>query len=531
MPINGSHNEHQREVAINKLMKKLTYLGHAGWLFESSNIKCVFDPWSNKSGAFFDSWYPFPDNNNVNFKDCLSNLDFLYISHAHEDHLVKETLELVDRNTLILIAEYKEKTTLQKLLDLGFTNIVELNEEQTYDVKDIKIKILKCEGFLENDSCILIEIDKVKILNLNDCHIDFNKLKKAVQTVDILLLQSSNAIWWPCNYDYNENRKDNFGKIKRENLLKRALKYCEVLKPRLVVPNAGPAIFKNTEMEKWNFKRRESWNPFCTQKDAASFFSQNNFNSDFLMPSESILIKEDIEIKKDINFRQEVYFDLDAYTNQYLKKIKSKEKQIVNFSDVEVERYFDKFKKQICILSKISNIYYKKIDFKILFDFGPGDLWIVDFQNKKETIKNYTNEEYRYHFKIKKNYIPMVMKEKNIDFERLFLSGDFSCKRDPDIFNEFLFTILKNFDTKRFLISEETYAENNKIGEELFILNHKGCKYEVQKYCPHMYADLEEIGYIDDKNNFVCPLHGWKFDISTGGCPGKKQKLKIKRID
>ena len=512
-------------------MTKLTYLGHAGWMIESKNFKCVFDPWSNSSGAFLDCWYPFPDNSNVNFKSILSNLDFVYISHSHEDHLVSQTLNLLDKNTKFLISNFKEKTTLQKLKNLNFRNIQQVEENEKIKIKHTKIEIAKTECFLENDSCILIEIDNLKILNLNDCHIDFKKIKDITSEVDILLLQSSSAIWWPCNYEYNKEKKDNFGKIKRDNLLKRALKYCEVLNPKLVIPNAGPPIFKNNKMKKWNFNRDKDWNPFCTSKEASLFFQENNFKSDYMMPGETILVQDDLTIQKNNPLRKEVYSNINAYTKSYLQELRAKQSCNLETSNFEIEKYFDKFKKQVKIISKISNIYCKKIDFKVLFDFGNKDKWIIDFQNIKNPIKKYLNEKYRYHFKIKKSYLPLIMKEKNIDFERLFLNGDFSCKREPDIFNEFLFTILKNFDTKRFLISEETYAENNKMNEELFILEHNNCKYEVQKYCPHMYADLEEIGYIDKQNNFVCPLHGWKFDIDSGICPGKKQKLKIKRLN
>ena len=56
-------------------MLTATYLGHAGWILESEDFKCAFDPWQSKSGAFMDSWYPFPDNNNINFEKALQNLE------------------------------------------------------------------------------------------------------------------------------------------------------------------------------------------------------------------------------------------------------------------------------------------------------------------------------------------------------------------------------------------------------------------------------------------------------------------------
>jgi UDP-MurNAc hydroxylase len=41
--------------------------------------------------------------------------------------------------------------------------------------------------------------------------------------------------------------------------------------------------------------------------------------------------------------------------------------------------------------------------------------------------------------------------------------------------------------------------------------------YIVQRRCPHRDADLEAFGEIDG-NEFVCTLHGWRFDCETGAC-------------
>jgi len=509
-------------------MFKITYLGHAGWLCETENLKCVFDPWACDSGAFFDSWYPFPDNSNIDFEKILSDLDFIYISHAHEDHLVEETLKLADKDTKIIISKFNEKSTLSKLSSLGFTNIQEISCNQKIKVKDVKVSLLKSEGRMENDSCILIEKDKFKLLNLNDCHVDFQKLKNFSGEVDVLLIQSSNAIWWPCNYEYEDNIKKEFGNLKRKNLLNRSLKYSEQLSAKLTIPNAGPPIFKNKEMDRWNFKRNENWNPFCTSKEAADFFNNNNKVSEFMVPGETVEISHEMKVNKNENLRNLIYGNLENYTKEYLKRIRSQKGQTFLQEDT-ANKFIKKFIRQVKTLSKISNVYINKIDFKVLFEFGPSEKWVMDFQNKLNPIEQFAGQECRYHFTINKNYLPLLFSNKEVDFERLFLSGDFSCKREPDVFNEFLFVILKNFDTKRFLISEKTYAENNKMEDEFFVLNHKGCSYEVQKFCPHMFADLEEVGYVNDSGKFVCPLHGWEFDLITGVCEGKKEKLKINK--
>ena len=80
-------------------------------------------------------------------------------------------------------------------------------------------------------------------------------------------------------------------------------------------------------------------------------------------------------------------------------------------------------------------------------------------------------------------------------------------------------------------MSESLYASRGCAFSQSFALEHNGCKMNVQKYCPHMMADLEEIGYVDSDNNLVCPLHGWKFDLQTGQCLNNKNvKIQVEKI-
>jgi nitrite reductase/ring-hydroxylating ferredoxin subunit len=168
----------------------------------------------------------------------------------------------------------------------------------------------------------------------------------------------------------------------------------------------------------------------------------------------------------------------------------------------------------------------------VLFDFGFLGKWILDF-SLEDIFVPFDNQDYGYHFILDPSRIALLFQEDSIDFEKYFLGCNFTCGRDPDEYNEFLFVILKHFDTKRFIISESLYAERSNLLDEMFVIEHNGKKIEVQKYCPHMFADLEGIGFINKDDKFVCPLHGWKFDLNNNGeCFSNKTIcLKIKYIE
>ena len=123
-------------------MFEMMYLGHAGWLVEKQGFKCAFDPWCSAAGAFFDQWAPFPDNSKIDFKTALDGLDFLYISHSHEDHFNKSTLSTVNRETQILIPNFKDKTLLTGLKNMGFRNIKQLNPDDRININNVTTAII-----------------------------------------------------------------------------------------------------------------------------------------------------------------------------------------------------------------------------------------------------------------------------------------------------------------------------------------------------------------------------------------------------
>ena len=55
--------------------KKLIFLGHASFLYVSTDFLILMDPWLSDAGAYFNSWYQFPCNHHLESKviDILKN--------------------------------------------------------------------------------------------------------------------------------------------------------------------------------------------------------------------------------------------------------------------------------------------------------------------------------------------------------------------------------------------------------------------------------------------------------------------------
>src|SRR4051812_21097031 len=104
----------------------LTYLGHAGFFFETEKAAVLIDPWLSRKGAFLGTWRQLPPNNH-----CLkwaidkmkSKPTIVYVTHEHEDHYDEEALkQLLPHAQALTIAAF-ENTFLKKLIEknLGVT--------------------------------------------------------------------------------------------------------------------------------------------------------------------------------------------------------------------------------------------------------------------------------------------------------------------------------------------------------------------------------------------------------------------------
>jgi nitrite reductase/ring-hydroxylating ferredoxin subunit len=125
-----------------------------------------------------------------------------------------------------------------------------------------------------------------------------------------------------------------------------------------------------------------------------------------------------------------------------------------------------------------------------------------------------------------------LLKGQYMNFEDLFLSMRFTAWREPDVFNHALFALLVNFDDRRLRSAERRFGSqaasptsavagtpNRAEGanEDVFAVCYGGEQFLVQRYCPHMGADMSLVGQVHD-GTITCARHGWQFRLSDGAC-------------
>jgi UDP-MurNAc hydroxylase len=240
---------------------KVTYLQSASVIIEDNGVKILCDPWLI-DGILYGSWAHYPP---IEFNsDDFSDIDFIYISHIHQDHLDVQTLSKLDKNIPVLIHDFPEKFLKNNIERAGF-KVQELAHNKRIHLKnDLYINILAADncdpsicgklfacnfnssqfGTNQIDTLCVIDNTNQVIVNMNDCpfeiaHTIANKIKEIYNNVDLLLVGYAGASSYPGCYELDESEKAYAAKKKKLLRLTDAKKYVELFAPKFYLPFAG----------------------------------------------------------------------------------------------------------------------------------------------------------------------------------------------------------------------------------------------------------------------------------------------------
>jgi UDP-MurNAc hydroxylase len=220
----------------------IRFLNHASFMVSSSRSVLVCDPWLTGS-PFNDGWdllWPAPA-----YSD-LDGITHIWYSHEHPDHFSTAFLQSIPKerraSITILYQQTRDKRVASWCRKQGFT-VVELPLRRRYRVDD-EMEIL-CDAVPIYDSWCRIEVNGLKILNINDCPLEdereLRRIAKLTGNCDVLFTQFSYACWIGRPEDPAERRAVS------ERLLSRIVTQCRILRPRFVVPFASFIFFSHTE--------------------------------------------------------------------------------------------------------------------------------------------------------------------------------------------------------------------------------------------------------------------------------------------
>lgn len=175
---------------------RMRYFGHACILVETKDVSILVDPLISYYG--YDS-----DIEHFSDADLPDTIDYVLITHNHQDHILFETLLPLRHKIKNLIVP---RTCSGKLEDpdlklmfknIGFNNVVAVDEMETIEFIDTTITGLPFTGEhsdlnIQTKSCYLVQISGFKLLFLADSRIVESGLYKHIHQqigdVDVLFL-------------------------------------------------------------------------------------------------------------------------------------------------------------------------------------------------------------------------------------------------------------------------------------------------------------------------------------------------------
>jgi UDP-MurNAc hydroxylase len=217
---------------------KIRFISHASFSVESQGTTLLCDPWLFGK-AFNRGWALLSPAAPVVWKE----VDYVWISHQHPDHLHFPTLKSIDarqRERLTLLYQKHASLRIPKVLrGLGYPIVQELTLNKWVQLRN-GLDVM-CGSAGSMDSWLAIRSGGVTILNLNDCMIEPRQLAyigRLVGKVTVLLTQFSFANWIG-------NHTDELGEV--ENKIRELTERVEFFTPEVTIPFASFIYFCNQE--------------------------------------------------------------------------------------------------------------------------------------------------------------------------------------------------------------------------------------------------------------------------------------------
>ena len=359
---------------MSLISPEITFVNHASVIFSYKNIRLITDPWLFGS-AFNDSWDLISESK-MQVED-FANISHIWFSHEHPDHFYPRVLysipEDVRKKITVLFQDTLDHRVAQKCKELGFT-VIEMKHNEFYKLdSDFQVK---CRPYLLYDSLLYLEINKKKILNLNDCGVDSLRQAKYIHKitgdVDLLLTQFGYAAHIGDPEDVELRKQTSKEKLTRIKI------QSQVFNAKQIIPFASFVWFSHED----NFYMNDEVNKIRNVEE----FIRKETKSDpiILYPGDQWMIgnKNDngkaIELyENDFNKEHEPFRnspkipfeDLQTYSNNYIKNIRNRNNWVLI-----------KLAHKISFL-KTAKIYLKDLDLSITFDLIHGI-------NKSNFLKN-----------------------------------------------------------------------------------------------------------------------------------------------
>jgi len=504
----------------------LTFIGHAGFKYETEESIILMDPWLSRNGAFDHAWYQFPPNHKLGdeIRETINTTGkdiFIYISHEHKDHFDIPYLKTLDQSKInYLTPHFRRDQVVKKLNELKPKSVEAIDDSIKFSIQDVDIFLFIDDNELNRDSGIGL-IDKrtgTTILNLNDCKI-YDRIPEIINRIgkiNIFSCQFSGAVFHPVCYDYPEKKYSEISKTKVEGKFSAVKRVLEQLNPEIYLPAAGPPVFLDQQLFHINFQENNIFPSPLIFKD---YLKKEIPKMKVCVPvpgTDLISNGETIDVIHPVN-NHEKLFSLDTLEAYQFSVQDILDKRKESLSSYDSETVFK------LLLNELQS---KLLDFELTHDmdvilkFSINEISnkaiYIDFKNlniSTDSEHNTPTSNNLYEISASTGDLGRLL-DGYQNWDDFMLSFRHKLHRSPDIYQVAIngFLVMEKEDINAFC-SNLMRLENQK---ERIIVEVEGIAYSVDKFCPHQGTDLSS-GWIEEGQYLVCPKHRWMFDMENGG--------------
>ena len=490
---------------------RITFIGHAGLFIETEHGSVLCDPWFNP--AYFGSWFPFPSNEGID-PAVIGSPDYLYVSHAHRDHLDPLFLsEHVSKDARVVLPDYPVDHLERELREIGFRHFLKTSNSEPLESDGLRFAVMALVAPSDGptgDSALVVDDGTTTVLNQNDAHpVDLEPIQ-ALGPFHGHFLQFSGAIWFPMVYAFPQKMKDALGRRKRNNEQDRALRYADEIGAAHVFPCAGPPSFLDPELFHLNDFDNDPTNIFCDQPAFLSYMAEHgNDRGHLVVPGTTIELERDQCTVTQPEGHERPFTEKRAYLEEYAAHKRPAVEAIRGEWPSGEWAVLPALRDWFEPLLDMADLTCDGVAARVLLDLGAEQI-VVDFLDRR--VYHWDGEECRYRFRIERRLVEACIAEHEEDWvNSLFLSCRFEADRDGK-YNEYVYNFFKCLTPERLQYAEGYYAEQSRV-DELWRCD----GYLVQRRCPHLKADLARFGEVDG-GVLTCTMHGWRFELATGRC-------------
>ena len=347
---------------------------------------------------------------------------------------------------------------------------------------------------LDRDSAILVAADGRSFLNMNDCkiHDRLPAIRQNAGDIDVFACQFSGATWHPTCYEYSDETYRKISHKKMMSKFEATARAIEAVEPRMFLPSAGPSVFLDPLLIHLNF---EEVNTFPRAPRFLSYLDKRLKRSHpaeipDIMPGDVVdvataslvylapdRVNEDnyesymraYIARYDGFFRARRYVDTPGRSDLVLKRLQ-----------VELECKVDAF----TLRERIDRILYVG-----LLDH-PRKLLRVGFRSGCVDPVDTIDEKDNYYSMSAPSWEFERVLDGRLSWEDFSLTFRMRLSREPDVYQTLVhgFLIMESEDLNHFcarLLDLEATTERISVEAQ-------GCRYSVNRFCPHQGADLTQ---------------------------------------